>query len=158
MIYRTYFCLNRNCKHEFTVVDQDHPPCPRCAGTKVQWLPRTTGVMSAKTASIDNTVKDLVKTYGDKNYSSPARAGERAAPRVNPSPVAGQTRRFAPAAAAGWAVDVPIDRNGGYAGAYCGPAGVTAKVSHGVGVRTSLDPRSPTPTGSVPKIEGTHRP
>ena len=158
MIYHTYFCLNRNCKHEFTVVDQDHPPCPRCTGKKVQWIPRTTGVISGKTSSIDKTVKDLVQTYGDKNYNSP-RAGLRAAPQVNPSVVPGRTRKFAPANAPGWALEIPTDGNGWLTGnAYCGPTGVTANVTHGQGVKTQLRKESPTPTGSVPKYEAAHRP
>ena len=155
MIYRTYFCLNRNCKHEFTVADLDHPPCPRCGGEKVQWIPKTTGVISARTANVDATVKEALAFVGDKNYNSP-RMGERMAPKLNPSIAGMATKKFA--AAPGWAIDCPVGKDGNINQAYCAPAGVTAKVSHGVGTKSKVRGDSPSPTGMIPKYEAVHRP
>jgi hypothetical protein len=146
--------LNRNCQYEWTEVDSDHPPCPRCAGAKVQWLPRTTGVISAKTASADATVKETVKALGDKNYNSP-RMGERMAPRVNPAP-RGPTKPFSPAP--GWSINCPVGQDGNINQAFCAPAGVTAKVTHGVGTKSQVRADSPSPTGMIPKYEAIHRP
>src|ERR1700752_3663062 len=129
MIYRTWYCLNKNCRHEFTGADADHRPCPRCTGVKVKWIPRTTGIMSGKTRAIDNTVADLRKVYGDKNYNSP-QLGRRAEPKHNPDLVQGRTAKFAAPGALGWATDIPIDPNTGkMPSSYCGTTGVTAKVS-----------------------------
>lgn len=160
MIYKTWFCLNRNCRHEFTVADVENPPCPRCTGTRVQWIPRTTGVISSRTRNIDNTVKELRQAYGDKNYRSPV-AGEAVNPKPNIVPVPGRTRRFAPAGGPGWGVDLPMTPNHQlYDAAYCGPTGVTAKVSAQVGNAPSkvpLDPRAATSTGAIPRFEARHQ-
>jgi hypothetical protein len=158
MIYRTFFCLNRNCMEEFTVTDQENPPCPICGGAKVQWIPKTTGVMSEKTQSVDNTVKQLQADYGNKNYRSPVR-GESTAPRPAPQ-VPGRTMRFAPKSNPGWALNIPVDQNGHVIDrASCGPTGVTVKGKHPVG-----DGRSKVPlndrvgSGPTPRLEASHRP
>lgn len=158
MIYRTWFCLNRHCQHEFTVVDVDNPPCPRCSGTRVKWLPRTTGIISGKTAAIDKTVAELKTQYGDVNFNSP-RAGERMQPRSMPGLVPGRTRRYAPGGGGGWAAELPTDPNGRlYDSAYCGHTGVTSKVAAQVGNRVPVDKRAATTTGAIPKFEARHIP
>ena len=154
VIFRSWFCLNRHCRHEFTVADLDHPPCPRCGGSKVRWLPRTVGVISAKTQAIDATVKETLQVIGDKNYTSP-RMGERMAPPLNPM-ARGPTKKFAPAP--GWAIDCPVGADGNINQAFCAPAGITAKVNHGVGTKTQLRADSPSSTGMLPKYEAVHRP
>lgn len=159
MINRTWFCLNRHCKHEFTLADTDHPPCPRCGGIHVRWVPKPIAIRSAATTKADRTVTEMHAQLGDKNFNSP-RMGERMAPKVNPTPVPGRTQKFAPVGApgAGWAVDMPLDQNGQMTGSYCGPTGVTAKVAHQVGTKVPVDKRAATATGAVPKYEATHRP
>ena len=154
MIYRSWICLNRNCLHQWTEVDSDHPPCPRCAGSKVQWVPKTTGVISQKTQSIDATVKETVKAIGDKNYASP-KMGQRMAPKINPTPTS-HTKKFAPAP--GWSIDCPVGADGNINQAFCAPAGITAKVSHGIGRKSQVRADSPSPTGMIPKYEAVHRP
>ena len=161
MIYRTWFCLNRHCRHEYTVADVDNPPCPRCGEVRVRWIPGTTGVISSKTRAIDRTVAELKQTYGDQNYRSPVR-GERAAPPTMPALVKGRTRRFAPAGGGGWSTELPTTADGRlYDGAFCGPSGVTAKLARQVGsaaAKVPVDKRAATVTGAIPKFEAVHRP
>jgi hypothetical protein len=154
VIYRSWICLNRNCLYQWTVADLDHPPCPRCAGTKVQWVPATRGIISQGTKHVDTIVKETIKSIGDKNYQSP-RMGSRMAPQVNPAP-AGPTKKFAPAP--GWSIDCPVGADGNINQAFCAPAGITAKVSHGVGHKSQVRADSPSPTGMIPKYEAVHRP
>lgn len=157
MIYRTWFCLNKHCRHEFTVADKENPPCPRCTGIHVKWLPKPVGIISGKTKQTDADVKGLQRIYGEKNYRSPVR-GERAAPKVNPSLVPGQTARYGAPGAPGWNTEIPIDPNTGVMpGSYCGPTGVTAKLGTAIGNRTPLHKLAATPTGGIPRIEATHR-
>jgi hypothetical protein len=111
VINRTWFCLNKWCRHEFTVADQDHPPCVRCGGLHVRWVPKPIAIKSEATKKADRSVADLQQQYGDKNFNSP-RMGERMAPKVNPTPVPGRTMKFAAPNVQGWAVDLPLDPNG----------------------------------------------
>jgi hypothetical protein len=99
MINRTLFCLNKHCRHEFTMATQGeaHPPCPRCGNLHVRWVPKPVAIRSQATQKIDATVAELV---GQKNMNSP-RMGERMQPRINPTVVPGRTQRFAPAGAPG---------------------------------------------------------
>lgn len=158
MIYRTWFCLNRNCRHEFTVADQDAPPCPRCAGTKTQWIPKTTGVISGKTRNIDQTVKEMRAAYPNQgNWRSPGR-GERSAPYLNPEAVGKNRRRFAPASNPGWGIDLPTDKAGRIIdAARCAPTGVTIKAPAVVGAKVPVAKNSPSQTGMIPKYEAVHR-
>ena len=158
MIYRTFFCLNRNCMEEFTVTDEENPPCPLCGGDKVQWIPKTTGVISQATQNADNTVKQLQADYGHKNYRSPVR-GEGVNPRPEPT-VPGRTMRFAPKSNPGWALDLPVDQKGHLSGsAYCGPTGITVKGKHPVGDGRAKVPMSDKVSGGPsPKFEAAHRP
>lgn len=152
MIYRTWICLNRHCLHENTVADVEYPPCPRCGGAKVKWVPRTVGVLSSRTRNIDQTVRELAReTYtdqGDKNWNSPRR-GERAAPRVNPS-LGSNVMPYTPAGAPAWGANLPVDPKTGAPLAYCGNTNVTAplraEVGRAYGGQQRLKP--------VPKIEG----
>jgi hypothetical protein len=153
MIIRTWFCLNRWCKTTFDG-EGDHPPCPRCGGIHVQWVPKPVAIRSEKTKQIDRTVAQLTGTYGDKDYRSPRRH-ERMAPPVNPTVTPGKTRRFEPVK--GWAVELPLDQNGAPVG-ICAPTGVTAVQKAAVGARAPIDKRSATATGAVPKYEARHNP
>jgi hypothetical protein len=158
MINRTWFCLNRYCKHEFTMADADHPPCPRCGGLHVRWVPKPIAIKSAATQKADRTVADMQKQYGDQNFNSP-RMHERMQPRVNPVAVPGKTQRFAPAAAVpGFALDVPVGPSGTIEQAYCGPTGVTAKVSASVGQRTQTTRVGGKGLGVGGRFEAVHRP
>ncbi|HWS65698.1 MAG TPA: hypothetical protein VN325_23310 [Steroidobacteraceae bacterium] len=152
MIYRSWFCLNKHCKSEFTVADADHPPCPRCGGLHVRWLPKPFGIKSERTKQADKAVKEVIETYGDKNYVSPTRY-ERMEPRHNPIPIKGQTRKYVAPGMDGWAAEIPVDKNGHYFSSYCAPTGVTAPVSAALNARTPVSTQSPSPTGSVPKFE-----
>ena len=110
MITRSWFCLNKHCKREFTVATEGeaHPPCVYCGGLHVRWVPKPVAIKSAATQKVDKTVADTLKYMSNNTFNSP-RMGERMAPRVNPTP-GGNTHRFAPAA--GWAADVPVDNSG----------------------------------------------
>ncbi len=135
----------------------DHPPCVRCGGIRVKWVPRAVAIRSERTKEIDRTVSQLTATYGDKNYRSPRRH-ESTAPKVNPVATPGKTRRFEPMT--GWAVDLPLDAAGNPA-SICAPTGVTAKLpiaADKLGTRTPVDKRSASPTGAVPHYEAVHRP
>jgi hypothetical protein len=156
MIYRTWFCLNRHCKYEFTMADADHPPCPRCGGLHVKWIPGTTGIISGKTRAIDATVKDLQARNPqgvDINYQSPRR-GERMMPRINPV-TNGRSRKWSPQA--GWNIDLPETPNGQlYNQSICSPAGITAKLSTPVGTAHGAHKWAATSTGVVPRYEARH--
>jgi hypothetical protein len=157
MIYRTWFCLNKYCRSEFTVADADHPPCTRCGCLHVRWVPKPFGIKSERTKQADQAVKEVKEIYGDKNYNSPQRY-ERMEPRHNPIPVKGQTRKYAAPGMEGWATEVPVDKNGHYFSSYCGTTGVTAPVSVPQNARIPVLPNSPTAIGSVPQIQASHRP
>jgi hypothetical protein len=137
--------LNRHCVLEFTV-EGEQPPCPRCGGTKVKWLPRPFAIRSEATRKVDATVAEVVAVQGDKNYASPVR-GERMAPRVNPTLGAGLT--MTPSG-------IPVDRNGNPQ-FYCGTVPVTAATV------ASLPPPAPGKTFKPPTVfsrtryEGRHR-
>ena len=157
MIYRTWFCLNRYCKHEFTQADADHPPCPRCGGLHVKWIPGTTGVISSKTRAIDQTVKEMRGQYGDVNFASPRRH-ERMQPKANPTPT-GRSRRWQAPGQNGWAIDLPETPNGQlYNQSVCAPAGITAKLSTSVNTVQGPHKWAASSTGAVPKFEARHNP
>jgi hypothetical protein len=125
VIIRSWCCLNRHCVHQWDG-EGDHPPCPRCGGLRVKWIPRPVAFKSERTKEIDRTVSQLTATYGDKNYRSP-RSRESMAPRINPVPVSGKTMRFTPTGMVGWSADLPIDQNGNPV-PVCTTTGVTAKL------------------------------
>lgn len=157
MIYRTFFCLNKHCRHEFTVTDNMYPPCPRCSGLKTKWIPKTTGVISGKTRQADADVRGLQRIYGEKNYKSPS-MGQRMEPRHNPELIPGQTQRYGAPGFAGWSTEIPIDpQTGVMPRSYCGTTGVTAKLASPVGNKTPIMPQAATSTGGIPAYEASHR-
>jgi hypothetical protein len=78
MIIRTWGCLNRRCRNEWTA-DGDHPPCPKCGALKVKWIPGGFHV-AKKSPGYDKTIRSITERAGMTNMNDPA-AGERAAPR-----------------------------------------------------------------------------
>ena len=121
MIIRSYSCLNRHCRHEFDS-DGDFPPCPRCRGLRVQWVPRPVAINSSRTAAIDATARQLAADFGMTNFRSP-QAGQPAALAPTPS---GRDNVFEPQK--GWRIAMPDDALQGQGHAVCAPTGVTAKV------------------------------
>lgn len=156
MIIKTWACLNRHCLRVFDSTAGDYPPCPRCGGIRVKWVPRALNIKSEKTVMTDRDVRQLQEVYGDKNYRSPKRY-ESAAPKVNPTAVPGKTMRFAPAGVQGWAADVPIGPDGNPL-AYCAPSGVTAKISPTLGQRASVARVGGRRLGVGGRFEGSWRP
>jgi hypothetical protein len=156
MIIKTWACLNRHCVNVFDSTAGDYPPCPRCGGIRVKWMPRALNIKSEKTAMTDRDVRDLQKVYGDRNFNSPRR-GESAAPKVNPVTTPGKTMRYAPAGVQGWAAEVPIDRNGNPV-AYCATSGVTSKISAAIGQRVSASRLGGKTLGVGANIEKAWRP
>jgi hypothetical protein len=158
MVNRTWFCLNKWCRHEFTMADADHPPCPRCGGLHVRWVPKPVAIKSAATQKADATVAQMQQQYGDQNFNSPRRY-ERMAPQVNPTVVPGKTQRFAPASPLpGFALDVPVGPSGAIEQAYCGPTGVTSPVSAQIGARAGTTRVGGSRLGVGGRFEGVHRP
>jgi hypothetical protein len=140
MIYRTWICLNRYCLHENTVADVEYPPCPRCGGAKVKWIPKAVNIKSERTQNIDADVKQLRDVYGDKNYQSPRR-GERMAPKLNPSVNPARTMPFTAPGHPGWAANLPVDPQTGAPLPYCTTTNVTAPLKAEVGRGHAGDPK-----------------
>lgn len=156
MITRSFFCLNRHCRHSFDAVDDEAPACPRCTGARTQWVPKTTGTISGKTRQTDRDMRDLTASYGMTNYNSP-RHGERAMPQVQPTAVKGRTRKWEPMP--GWSVNLPENAQGQlHDSAYCAPTGVTAPQKVVLGGSIPVDKRSATATGAVPLYDASFRP
>jgi hypothetical protein len=161
VIRKTWACLNRHCLHTFTSDAGDFPPCVRCGGIKVKWVPMPFAVRSQRTQDIDRTVSELKHTYGDKNYRTPVR-GEPTAPRVNHA-AGSRSQRYTPPGMAGWSADIPLDAAGNFT-AHCAPTGVTAKVSVSQGQRASASRVTDPKTGRArtlgvgSMIEASHRP
>jgi hypothetical protein len=159
MIIRSYACLNRRCRFEFDS-EGDFPPCPRCRGIRVQWVPKPVAINSSRTAAIDKTARELAADFGLTDFRSPqpGRAAMPAPPISNPErPPAGRDgNMFEPAR--GWRIKLPDEALAGGGHAVCAPTGVTAKIK--------VDPNA----GGLPatnwgpdrirantRIEGTHR-
>ncbi len=155
MIIRSWICLNRHCVHEYDA-EGDYPPCPRCGGLRVKWVPRPVAIRSEKTKAADASVRQLTDIYGDKNYRSPRRH-EAMAPKVNPTTTAGKTMRFEPKGMAGWSADLPLDGAGNPV-AICSPTGVTAKVSLSPGQLGTRVPESGPSLGKHTRFDASHRP
>lgn len=156
MIIKTWACLNRHCLHVFDSSDGEYPPCKRCGGLKVKWVPGRVNIKSERTKQADRDVRVISETYGDKNFSSPRR-GEAVAPKINPIATPGKTMRYAPAGVQGWAADVPMDASGNPM-TYCAPAGVTAKISPSIGQRATPSRVGGRRLGVGGKFEAVHRP
>jgi hypothetical protein len=152
MIRRTYSCLNRHCRHEFDS-DGDFPPCPRCRGVRVQWVPKPVAINSSRTAAIDATARQLAADFGLTNFRSP-QAGQAA---VAPAPPPATANMFEPQK--GWRIQMPDAALQGGGHAVCAPTGVSAKVK--------VDPNSGAlkenpgygldRMRAATQIEGTHR-
>jgi hypothetical protein len=156
MIIRSWFCLNKHCQNQWDG-EGDHPPCPRCGGIRVQWVPRPVAIRSEATKKIDGTVRQMTSVYGDKNYRSPRR-DESMAPRASPV-ASGKTQRFTPSGHTNWAVDLPLDVNGQPV-AICAPTGVTAKLpvaGDKLGSKNQANKWAATATGAVPRYEYVHK-
>lgn len=153
-IKRSYSCLNRRCRYEFDS-DGDFPPCPRCRGLRVQWVPKPVAINSSRTAAIDTTVRELASDFGLSNFRSPTPGQAAVAPGATAS--ASDGNYFEPQK--GWRIKLPDAALSGAGHAVCAPAGVTAKIK--------VDPNgpalSPNPNFGPDKlraattIEATHR-
>lgn len=152
MIIRTYACLNRRCQHQFDS-EGDFPPCPRCRGLRVQWVPRPVNINSARTAAIDATARALAADHGLTNFNTP-QAGR---PAVQPTQNPAGANIFEPQK--GWRIAIPDAALQGAGAAVCAPTGVTAKVrvdpnagglkeNPGYGIDRMR---------AVTQVEGTHR-
>lgn len=124
MITRTYSCLNRRCQTEFDAT-ADHPPCPRCRGLRVQWVPKPVAINSGATRQIDHTAARLAADFGMSNFRSPSR-GKPASLAAAPAPVSAERNVFEPMP--GWRINLPAAALSGAGAAVCAPTGVTAKV------------------------------
>jgi len=158
MVWRSYSCLNRNCRNEFNS-EEDHPPCPRCRGMRVRWLPKPFAI--GKVArGIDRTTRDLADTYGMSDIRS-AVAGQSVKQATNPAGPS-STRAFAPANSPIGGVQVPdacLDPTRSKHGmAFCGPTGAVAPLKAGaMGIMEKAVPASKT-LGAASRIEGSYRP
>lgn len=148
MVWRTYSCLNRRCRNEFNS-DADHPPCPRCRGLRVQWIPKAFGINSTRTAAIDKTARELAADFGLTNFRSP-QAGRSAVDL--PPPAGPDAGTFEPVP--GWRVKLPAAALSGAGAAFCAPTGVTAKVKAEIGRAVPADKN----LGAASRIEGSWRP
>lgn len=156
MIIRTYSCLNKNCRNEFDSA-ADHPPCPRCRGRRVQWVPRPVAINSARTASIDKTARELAADFGMTNYRSP----EFGKPAIVAKPTAGPATGDLPyEPMKGWRMNMPASALSGGGHAVCGPTGVTAKIKvdpNGGPLKESNPRLGMDAIRANTRIEGTHR-
>jgi len=152
MIIRTYSCLNRYCRHEFDA-EGDFPPCPRCRGLRVQWVPKPVAIRSASMKRIDTTARELAADFGLSNFQSP-RFGE---PAVKPAPQKTGENYFEPMK--GWRINVPDAALAGQGHALCMPTGVTAKikVDPNAGGLTENPNFGMGRMRAATQIEGTHR-
>lgn len=147
MVSRTYTCLNRNCRNTFTS-QEDHPPCPRCKGMRVQWQPMPVAIGKG-TRGVDQTVRGLAESYGMTNFRSPVRD----APAVAPTAMSGRTTgTFEPQP--GWKINMPDEALSGSGRAICAPTGVTAKIRPAFDAKMSASKT----LGAGSKIEGSYRP
>lgn len=129
MIIRTYGCLNRQCRNEWTA-DGDHPPCPRCGSLKVKWIPGGFAIMK-KSVGYDKTIRTLTDRAGMTNMNDP-QAGQRSAPRVA-APAAAQ---FQDISVGGFKGRVGLDKNGSPVPT-CLPNGMTDTVAVPLGGKFS---------------------
>jgi hypothetical protein len=148
MVSRSYSCLNRRCQYEFTS-DGNHPPCPRCRGLRVQWVPKSFGINTTRTASIDKTARELAADFGLTNFRSPE-AGRSA---VALPATTGQTAgTFEPQP--GWKINMPASALSGQGRAVCEPTGVTAKVKVDFGQRAEASKT----LGAGSQVQASYRP
>lgn len=145
---RSYSCLNRRCQYEFNS-EGNHPPCPRCRGLRVQWVPKSFGINTARTASIDKTARELAADFGLTNFRTPE-AGRSAVSL--PTPTGGNAGTFEPMP--GWKINMPAGALQGAGQAICAPTGVTAKVKVDFGQRAEASKT----LGAGSQIQASYRP
>lgn len=121
MIIRTWGCLNRRCRNEWTA-DGDHPPCPKCGGLKVKWIPGGFAI-AKKSPGYDKTIRTLTDRAGMTDMNEP-RAGERAKPK----PVIPNAAKFQDVTVGGFSGKVGLDKNGAPVPT-CLPNGMTDTMS-----------------------------
>lgn len=121
MILRTWGCLNRNCRHEWTG-EGDHPPCPACGSLKVKWIPNGFAILK-KAPGYDKTIRSLTDRAGMTNMNDP-RPGERAKPR----PAIPSAAKFQDITVGGYGGKVGLDANGKPVPT-CLPNGMSDRVS-----------------------------
>jgi hypothetical protein len=149
MIIRTYGCLNRNCQHEFTS-DGDFPPCPRCRGIRVKWVPGAFNVGGKGNAKdVDAIARGLADDYKLTNFRTPEVGRSAVALPQGNGKTAGT---FEPQQ--GWKIPMPESALTGQGHAVCAPTGVTAKVTVN---QNQVMPASKT-LGAGSRIEGSFRP
>lgn len=151
-VWRTWACLNRRCKHQFNA-QADFPPCPRCGGLRVNWVPQPFAIKSERTKMGDWAAKSLeeqARAGGMTNLQSPRR-DERMAPKVS---VQGQKMGpmdYEPVK--GWKVTLPAMQ------AMCAPTGLTAPLKNkDYQFMDRVAPRTPGFSDPTPVIEASHRP
>lgn len=153
MVWRTYSCLNRHCRFEFNA-EGDHPPCSRCGGLRVKWVPRPVNIGRGVAARVDRDVNALVVQAGMTDYRSPKYAGDKVA-ISEPAPAQDGMRQFKPQGGMGWSLNIPEQAYMNNR-AYCGPTGVTAKLKAG----NLIDVKVPgsKQLGAGAQIEGSYNP
>jgi hypothetical protein len=124
MVTRTWACLNRHCQSQFDH-EADFPPCPRCGGIRVKWLPRPFGILSTGTRQADQTAKSLADDFQLTDFRSPATGRNNSLPHGAPAAAQNAVSWAAPGMH-GW--NLPADAQGRVLSA-CVPTGVTAKLS-----------------------------
>jgi hypothetical protein len=155
MIIRSYSCLNRRCQYQFDA-DADHPPCPRCQGLRVQWVPRPININSGRSAAIDKTARELAADFGMSDFRTPelGKSAVRRAPALESTFPKTTNMTFEPQP--GWRINIPESALQGGGHAVCAPTGVTAKIrvdpNQGA---LKADPR--VDMRSVTRIEASHR-
>ena len=125
MVTRTWACLNRHCQSQFDA-EADYPPCPRCRGIKVKWVPRPFGIIGQHTKAADRQAENLASDFGLKNFRSPATGANNMLPRSVPAP--SHSVPYAAPGMPGWKADLPADAAGNVLSS-CVTTGVTAKLS-----------------------------
>lgn len=155
-VTRTYECLNRHCRRQFNST-ANHPPCPRCRGIHVKWVPGTFAIL-AKAPAVDRTVRDLAETQDVKNFRSPKRGRGVALPRAPVPASSGRTMPFTPTGASGWTAQVPVDAKGAPIAA-CVPTNVTAPLPIGkMGQIDKVQEKNGNFGEPVPLVQARHRP
>ena len=160
-VWRTWNCLNRRCRNTFNA-QEDFPPCPRCGGLRVNWIPRPVAVHGASAQNrktIVNEVEEQARAAGIDQIRSTMR-GDPAATRVTiNTAVGGRTSDLDYEPVSGWKVRLPAQALSGRSGAsVCAPTGMTAPLKNAD--YNYIDKVQPVNhlRGPTPVIEAAHRP
>ena len=149
MPLRTWDCLNRNCKKRFNSTEE-YPPCPRCRGARVKWVPVSFAIQT-QAKKIDTNLRGLADDYGMTDIKS-TREGESQRGYTPPKGV--PTIPYAPGT--DWAANIPVDKNGTPI-VSCVPAKAPPTKIKGVGgaPRYASGERL---SGPTPQFEARHNP